>query len=83
MCFFTGVLFTNTWHFTTCASNDSGSVLQYAVCLNINPVPMGRDFVPLSVGLFKSTTLYAHIKLRVRWNRGSRVFSGRGRSLLC
>ena len=27
--FLTGVLFTNTWHFTTCASNDSGSVLQY------------------------------------------------------
>ena len=80
MCFYTGVLFTNTWHFTTCASNDSGSVVQYDYitlqrqsCLNINPVPMGRDFVPLSVGLFKSTTLYAHIKLRVRWNRGSSI----------
>ena len=47
--------------------------LTKAVCLNINPVPMGRDFVPLSVGLFKSTTLYAHIKLRVRWNRGSSI----------
>ena len=23
------VLFTNTWHFSACASNDSGSVLQY------------------------------------------------------
>ena len=37
-----------------------GSLLEY------NPVPMDRDFVPLSVGLFKGTTLYAHIKLRVR-----------------
>ena len=50
-----------------------GSLLEYKPCLNINPVPMGRDFVPLSVGLFKSTTLYAHIKLKVRWNRGSSI----------
>ena len=33
--------------------------LTKAVCLNISPVPMGRDFVPSSVGLFKSTTLCA------------------------
>ena len=43
-----------------------GSLLEYKPCSN------GQGLCAF-VGLFKSTTLYAHIKLRVRWNRGSSI----------
>ena len=43
-----------------------GSLLEYRPCSD------GQGLCAF-VGLFKSTTLYAHIKLRVRWNRSSSI----------
>ena len=44
--------------------------LTITLCLNNNFVPIGRSFVLLSVGLL---TVYAHIKVRMRYNSASNV----------